>query len=88
MFFYIFYICIFSVVTFYLFANDKKRARNQMIRIPELILLEMSAIGGAIGAYFAMHIYHHKTQKNKFRISIPVFIILHIIIFIIIVLKT
>lgn len=80
------YFAIFCIVTFALFSIDKKKAQNGLFRIPEYLLMEMSALGGALGAFLAMHIFHHKTQKPKFKYGIPLFLTIHIIIVLFIIL--
>jgi uncharacterized membrane protein YsdA (DUF1294 family) len=37
----------------------------------------MAWIGGAFGAYVAMRVFRHKTLKPKFRIGVPVAILVH-----------
>ncbi len=62
--------CIFavlSIVTYILYAVDKKRAKQQKWRIPEATLIGFSLIGGAIGGYLAMHILRHKTKHWYFH---------------------
>lgn len=77
----ILYILFINVITFGLFGEDKKRARQQKWRIPERTLLVLSIFGGSIGALLGMHIYHHKTRKWKFRIGIPVILILQLLVY-------
>ena len=40
-------------------------------------MLMVALAGGAVGMYYAMYKYKHKTLHKKFTISIPVFIALH-----------
>ena len=56
-----------------MFGEDKKRAKQQKWRISESTLLWMAFFGGAIGALLGMRNFHHKTQKRKFRILVPLF---------------
>lgn len=73
----IWYFIIINIVTFYIFWNDKRRARKRKWRIPENTLIGIAAIGGGIGAIVAMNLFHHKTKKMKFKM-IYIFIPLHI----------
>ena len=68
------YIVGINVITFVLFAVDKKRAVHRKWRIRERTLLGCSFLGGAPGGLLAMHVFHHKTQKPKFSIGVPVFL--------------
>ena len=41
----------------------------------------LTAAGGALGEFIAMLCIRHKTKHLKFVISMPVFIVLHIVLF-------
>jgi len=64
-----------NIISFVLFANDKRKARNKNWRTRESVLLT-SAFFGPFGAYAAMKIFRHKTQKNKFYL-VPFFLLMH-----------
>ena len=68
---------VLNILAFLLYAMDKRFARRHKRRIPEIVLLGIAACGGAVGAFLAMEIYHHKTRHTDFRILVPVFILLH-----------
>lgn len=76
------YILLINVFTFFLYAEDKKRARMGQWRISESTLLLAALLGGAVGALAAMQIYRHKTKKWKFRAGIPLMIVFHVILLI------
>ena len=79
MFFFLFYgLILLSVLTFALFGLDKLKAKKGKWRIPEYVLLTLSAIGGSIGALMAMSLFRHKTEKKLFRIGIPIALILQL----------
>lgn len=65
------YLLVLNLSTFLLFWIDKRKAVRRKWRIKEATLLGMSLLGGAAGGLAAMHLFHHKTQKNKFRIGVP-----------------
>ncbi len=73
-----YYLAIINIITFILFASDKMKAIRRQWRIPEIALLGISAVGGAIGGYLAMQIFRHKTKKPIFRLTMPLFAILQI----------
>ena len=73
----IYYILI-NVAAFILYAVDKKRAVREEWRIPEKTLLGIAFLGGGLGAHIGMKYCHHKTQKNLFRILVPLTIFLHL----------
>ena len=73
-----YYLAIINIITLILFASDKKKAIRHQWRIPEIALLGISAVGGAIGGYLAMQIFRHKTKKPIFRLTMPLLAILQI----------
>lgn len=75
-----FYLILINIVTFILFAIDKKRAKKNQWRIPESQLLFFSLLGGSIGGIIAMKIVKHKTKKPKFTISMPLLLLINIFI--------
>ena len=64
-----------NIAVFFLYAIDKKRAGTGAWRISEPTLL-LAALIGPFGAYGAMRLFRHKTQKVIFWL-VPVFLILH-----------
>jgi len=74
----VYWFVLVNVLAFILYGMDKSFARRHMIRIPEKALLFWAIIGGAIGAFLGMHIFHHKTQKPKFKV-VPVFVLINVI---------
>ena len=66
------YLLIVNVIGFLLFGIDKYKAIHQNYRISEKALF-MIALNGA---YVAMYLFHHKTRKLKFKLGMPVIILL------------
>ncbi len=58
-----------TVVTFLLYAIDKRRAVRGGWRIPEATLLGCSIFGGAVGGLIAMFLVRHKTRRAYFRLT-------------------
>ena len=65
-----------SLVAFAVYAWDKRQARRSGRRIPEARLLWLAFLGGAPGAWLAMQRLRHKTQHRRFRILVPLFLVL------------
>ena len=61
---YVAYLLILSIITFFLYAVDKKKAEKGKWRIPEKVLLLCSFFGGAFLGYPAMLILRHKTKRE------------------------
>ena len=77
----ILYLIIINVITFVIFGVDKYKAIRQEWRIRESTLLGLALIGGSIGGWLAMYIFHHKTKKVKFFVGIPVILVIQIVVF-------
>lgn len=73
------YVIGINITSFLLFAVDKYKAEHHLWRISEFSLLMVSFLGGGLGAYVAMNIFHHKTRHLKFRFLIPLFVLLQVI---------
>ena len=74
------WVAVISALSVIVCVYDKiisKRNRVEL-RIPEKVLLMLSAIGGSLAMYITMQIVHHKTRHRKFMIGIPVIMILQI----------
>ena len=68
------YLGAINVVTFVTYGVDKWKAKHNRWRIPEATLLGMAVVGGSLGAWLGMRVWHHKTLHWKFRIGVPAII--------------
>ena len=73
-----YYLLAINALSFILFGLDKYKAKKGKWRISEATLLMMAVIGGSIGAWTGMRLWHHKTMHKKFKYGIPIIIILQI----------
>ena len=73
-----YYLLAINFVSFFLYGIDKYKAKKNQWRISEATLLTMAAIGGSIGAWVGMRIWHHKTMHKKFKYGIPIIIIMQV----------
>ena len=55
-----------NVVTFVVYGIDKWKAKHAKWRINETQLMALAVLGGSIGAWLGMKIWHHKTMHKKF----------------------
>ena len=74
----LYYLLAVNIATFFLYGIDKYKAKKGKWRIPEATLLTMAAIGGSIGAWVGMRLWHHKTMHKKFKYGIPVIMIMQV----------
>lgn len=72
-------ILIVNVLAFLLYGIDKWKAKRARWRIPESVLLGLAAVGGSIGAWLGMRVWHHKTQHKKFRCGVPAILVAQIV---------
>ncbi len=69
---------LMNLLAFVLYGIDKLKAKKGAWRIPEATLLLVAFLGGSVGAFLGMEIFRHKTKHAKFKILVPLFLILHI----------
>ena len=74
----IIYLIVINVLTFFLYGIDKLKAKRSKWRIPEATLLGLAVIGGSIGAWLGMKVWHHKTMHKKFKYGLPLILIAQI----------
>ena len=72
------YLLAVNTLTFLLYGIDKYKAKKARWRISEATLLMMAVIGGSIGAWAGMRLWHHKTMHKKFKYGIPLIILLQV----------
>lgn len=60
-------IVLLSVVTFFVYAWDKRQAKRSGWRVPESRLHLLSLLGGWPGAHLAQGWLHHKSSKGRFQ---------------------
>ena len=70
------YLFLVNLIAFALYGIDKRRAIKHQFRIPEKTLLWMARIGGGIGSWLGIKVFHHKTKHTRFRIVVPLWIVL------------
>lgn len=74
-----YYLIVINIISFFSYGLDKLKAKFHKWRIPEMVLLNLSVIGGCFGSIIGMHVFHHKTKKMLFKIVNGIFLIVYII---------
>lgn len=72
------YLLVINVATFFTYGIDKWKAKKSKWRIREAALLGLAVLGGSIGAWLGMKVWHHKTMHKKFKYGIPAIIIVQL----------
>lgn len=72
---YVEYLIAVNILAFLVYGIDKWKAKHGSWRISEATLLILALIGGSIGAWIGMKIWHHKTMHKKFKYGIPLILI-------------
>jgi uncharacterized membrane protein YsdA (DUF1294 family) len=68
---------VINCIAFFSYYHDKRKAEHNTWRTPERVLLLWS-LAGPFGAYLAMMVFRHKTQKTKFLL-VPVFLVIQLV---------
>lgn len=72
---------IINGITFFIYGIDKLKAIGNKFRIPEKTLIGLAFIG-PFGGLLGMYGFRHKTRKPKFKILVPLFVVIHIMTFV------
>lgn len=72
------YLAAINAITFFVYGIDKWKAKRSKWRIPEATLLGMAIIGGSLGAWGGIKVWHHKTLHKKFKYGVPAIIIVQL----------
>ena len=73
-----YYLLAINAVAFIVYGIDKYKAKKAKWRIPEATLLLLAVLGGSIGAWMGMKVWHHKTMHQKFKYGIPAILLIQI----------
>lgn len=67
------YLCAISVISVIVCIYDKVISKKNRVelRVPEKVLLLLSALGGSVAMYLCMLVIRHKTKHVKFMVGIP-----------------
>ena len=71
-----YYLLAINAVTFIVYGIDKYKAKKAKWRISEATLLLLAVLGGSIGAWMGMKVWHHKTMHKKFKYGIPAILLI------------
>ena len=73
-----YYLLAINAVAFIVYGIDKYKAKKAKWRISEATLLLLAVLGGSLGAWMGMKVWHHKTMHKKFKYGIPAILLMQI----------
>jgi uncharacterized membrane protein YsdA (DUF1294 family) len=73
------YFLILNLLTFIMMGIDKRKAKKNLWRTPELNFFILSFLGGSLGALLGMYFFRHKTKHWYFRFGLPTILIIQVI---------
>jgi len=73
---YVIILLIWNIIVMLIYGIDKLLAKMGRRRISEFTLLLCAYLSGGFGAMFGMVLFNHKTSKIKFRLIVPLAIII------------
>ncbi len=65
------YLILMNLIGFGLMGVDTQRARRRDWLIPEKVLFGAALLGGSVGAWAGMYLFHHKTRHWYFVVGMP-----------------
>jgi uncharacterized membrane protein YsdA (DUF1294 family) len=71
------YICALSLITYAAYASDKRKARMEAWRTPEVVLHLLELAGGWPGAWVAQRRLRHKCSKCSYQFEFWLIICIH-----------
>lgn len=75
---YISVLAVMSVIAFFTYLIDKRKAIKNKWRVKESVLLGLGFVGGAAGALIAMKCFRHKTKHWYFWAVNTISLLLHL----------
>ena len=65
------YLIIANLAGFAMMGIDKYKAKHERWRTRERTLMLTAALGGSVGVFCGMRVFHHKTLHKLFRWGVP-----------------
>lgn len=76
----VFWLAAANLLGLILMGADKSRARRGAWRIPEKTFFLLAVLGGSVGCWLGMYLFHHKTRHWYFVVGMPLILIAQILI--------
>ena len=75
------YLLIINAISLLLMLADKRKAQQNLWRIPERTLFTAALFGGSIGSILGMYLFRHKTKHWYFVLGMPAILVVQIMLF-------
>ncbi|MCL2376335.1 MAG: DUF1294 domain-containing protein [Defluviitaleaceae bacterium] len=73
---------LWNIITFAMYGADKGKAKKGRWRVSETALIACAFLMGGVGSFLGMRLFRHKTQHLKFKLLVPLAIIVNICVFV------
>lgn len=73
------YLIAVNLIGLLLMGMDKHRARRHKWRIPESTLFLAALLGGSLGTWSGMYLFHHKTKHWYFVLGMPLILAVQLV---------
>ena len=77
---FVIYFIVINLIGIAVMGVDKYRAKHYAWRIPEKMLFLVSLLGGSVGTWAGMYLFHHKTRHWYFVVGMPLIFVLQVIV--------
>lgn len=81
------YIAGINLITFFVYALDKRAAIKSQNRIPEKRLHQLEWLGGTPAAFLAQRLLRHKTRKGTYQLQFWAILLVQIVLIVYALLK-
>lgn len=76
----IYYLITMTIIVCFIMEIDKYKAAHHRYRISEKLIFLIALIGGSLGVWMGMYLFHHKTRHWYFVWGIPFILLIQIFI--------
>ena len=73
------YLLLINAISLGIMLVDKRKAQQNLWRVPERQLLFFACIGGSLGILMGMQLFRHKTKHIKFTLGVPCILAIQIV---------
>lgn len=76
---FVIYLAAINLLAFAVYGWDKWRSKRKGARrVPEKTLFLLALLGGSLGAFLGMRVWHHKTRHWYFKYGLPAILLVQL----------